>query len=164
MSRLSQEGRDRLLTVVPAVIAAIVAIGCAAVLTLALGLPLTYFTSGPHAFMYLAGAGALSIVLIYLAVNVATIRAFRTEFRAQFRLCRHLLLPAAATVLFLFPLWGILHPRAYTLVNLLPFAALGWLCLGVIAAAVLHARRPAHLQAVGRVFMPPGEQPADARQ
>jgi hypothetical protein len=65
------------------------------------------------------------VVLIYLAVNIATIRAFRTQFRDQFRLCRHLLLPAAATVLFLFPLWGILHPNAYTLVNLLPFAALG---------------------------------------
>ena len=139
----------------------VVAIGCAAVLTLALGLPLTYLTSGTRAFAYLAGAGALSIVLIYLAVNVATIRAFRTEFRAQFRLWRHLLLPAAAIVLFLFPLWGILHPRAYTLVNLLPFAALGWLCLGVIAAVVLHAKRPARLEAVGRVFT---EQPADARQ
>ena len=61
------------------------------------------------------------MVLIYLAVNIATIRAFRTEFRDQYRLWRHLLLPAAAAVLFLFPLWGILHPRAYTLVNLLPF-------------------------------------------
>jgi amino acid transporter len=139
----------------------VVAIGCATVLTLALGLPLTYFTGGTRTFAYLAGAGALSIVLIYLAVNVATIRAFRTEFRAQFRLWRHLLLPAAATVLFLFPLWGILRPRAYTLGNLLPFAALGWLCLGVIAAVVLHARRPANLAALGRVFTPPREQPAD---
>ena len=142
----------------------VVAIGCAAVLTLALGLPLTYLKGGTRAFAYLAGAGALSIVLIYLAVNVATIRAFRTEFRGQFRLWRHLLLPAAAAVLFLFPLWGILHPRAYTLVNLLPFAALGWLCLGVIAAVVLHARRPANLEALGRVFTPPREQPADTRQ
>ena len=38
-------------------------------------------------------------------------------------------------MIFLFPLWGILHPPAYTLANLLPFTALGWLCLGAIAAA-----------------------------
>jgi amino acid transporter len=140
----------------------VIAIICVAVLTLVLGLPLTYAYGGPRTFGYLAGAAALSIVLIYLAVNIATIRAFRTQFRDQFRLWRHLLLPAAATVLFLFPLWGILHPRAYTLVNLLPFVALGWLCLGFIAAGVLRARRPANLEALGRVFTPAGDQPADA--
>jgi len=142
----------------------VTAIGCAAVLTLVLGLPLTYADGGPRTFRYLAGAGALSVVLIYLAVNIATIRAFRTEFRDQFRLWRHLLLPAAAAVLFLFPLWGVLHPRAYTLVNLLPFAALGWLCLGVIAAGVLRAKRPASLETLGRVFTPAEGQPADAHR
>jgi amino acid transporter len=140
----------------------VIAIGGVALLTLVLGLPLTYAVGGPRTFGYLAGAGALSVVLIYLAVNIAAIRAFRTEFRDQFRLWRHLLLPAVAAVLFLFPLWGILHPRAYTLVNLLPFVALGWLCLGIIAAGVLRARRPANLEALGRVFTPADEQPADA--
>jgi amino acid transporter len=140
----------------------VIAIGAVALLALVLGLPLTFAVGGPRTFGYLAGAGALSVVLIYLAVNIAAIRAFRTEFRDQFRLWRHLLLPAAAAVLFLFPLWGILHPRAYTLVNLLPFAALGWLCLGIIAAGVLRARRPANLEALGRVFTPAEEQPADA--
>ena len=142
----------------------VIAIGCAAVLTLVLGLPLTYAYGGPRTFRYLAGAAALSVVLIYLAVNIATIRAFRTEFRDQYRLWRHLLLPAAAAVLFLFPLWGILHPRANTLVNLLPFVALGWLCLGVIAAGVLRAKRPARLKALGRVFTPAEEQPTDAHR
>jgi hypothetical protein len=47
-------------------------------------------------------------VLIYLAVNIAVIRAFRTEFRDEFRPVPHLLIPAAASVVFLFPLWG--HP------------------------------------------------------
>jgi amino acid transporter len=140
----------------------VMAISCAAVLTLLLGLPLTYARGGPATFRYLAGAAALSIVLIYLAVNIATIRAFRTEFRDQFRVWRHLVLPAAAVVLFLFPLWGILHPRAYTLVNLLPFVALGWLCVGVIAAGFLRTKRPAGLEVVGRVFAPAEEQPADA--
>ncbi len=142
----------------------VIAIGCIAVLMLLLGLPLTYAVGGPATFRYLAGAGALSIVLIYLAVNIATIRAFRTEFRSQFRVWRHLVLPAVAAVLFLFPLWGILHPRAYTLVNLLPFVALGWLCVGVIAAGVLRAKRPANLEALGRVFTPAQEQSADAHR
>jgi amino acid transporter len=131
-----------------------VSIGCVAVLALVLGLPLTYVYGGARAFGYLAGAGGLSVVLVYLAVNIAAIRAFRTEFRDEFRLGRHLLVPATAAVLFLFPLWGILHPRARALVDLLPFAALGWLCLGTIAAGVLRARRPGSFETLGRVFTP----------
>jgi hypothetical protein len=93
-------------------------------------------------------------VLIYLAVNIAVIRAFRTEFRDQFRVVRHLVIPAVATVLFLFPLWGILHPHAHRLMDLLPFVALGWLCLGIIVAAVLRSRRPASFETLGQVFAP----------
>ena len=132
----------------------VVSIACVAVTTLLLGLPLTYADGGARTFGYLAGPCGLSVVLVYLAVNISTIRAFRTEFRDEFRLWRHLLVPVTAIVLFMFPLWGILHPRAHKLVDLLPFAALGWLCLGVIAAGVLRARRPATFEALGRVFMP----------
>jgi amino acid transporter len=142
----------------------VAAIGCAGLATLLLGLPLTYADGGSRTFGYLAGAAALSMVLIYLAVNVSTIRVFRTEFRDQFSLWRHLLVPVAAAALFLFPLWGIVHPRAYTLVNLLPFTALGWLFLGVVAVAVLRARNPAGIAALGHVFTPASEQPAGARQ
>ena len=134
-----------------------VSIGCVAALTLVLGLPLTYAIGGARTFRYLAGAGGLSVVLVYLAVNIALIRAFRTDFRDEFRLWRHLLVPATAAVLFLFPLWGILHPRARALVDLLPFAALGWLCLGAIAARVLRARRPAGFETLGRVFTQPAD-------
>ena len=140
-----------------------VSIGCVAVLALALGLPLTYADGGARTFGYLAGAGGLSIVLIYLAVNIAAIRAFRTEFRDQFRLWRHLLVPATAAVLFLFPLWGILHPHARTLGDLLPFAALGWLGLGAIAVGVLRARQQASFETLGRVFMPATDSPAASR-
>ena len=134
-----------------------VSIGCVAMLALVLGLPLTYAYGGARTFGYLAGAGGLSVVLVYLAVNIAAIRAFRTEFRDEFRLGRHLLVPATAAVLMLFPLWGVLHPRARTLADLLPFAALGWLCLGVIAAGILSARRSASLETLGRVFTQPTE-------
>jgi amino acid transporter len=132
----------------------VVAIGCVAALTLMLGLPLTYAYGGAHTFGYLAGAGGLSVVLIYLAVNVATIRAFRTEFRDQFRPVRHLLLPATAAVLLTFPLWGIFHPHAPRLADLLPFSALAWLGVGAIAAGILRARRPASFETLGRVFTP----------
>ena len=117
---------------------------------MALGLPLTYLTGGALAFGYLAGAGGLAVVLVYLALNVGTIRVFRTEFRAEFRLGRHLLVPAVAVVAFTFPLWGVLHPHRLT--DLLPFLAVGWLGLGAIAAGVLRARRPASFAALGRVF------------
>ena len=131
-----------------------VAIGGVAGLTLALGLPLSYAVGGARTFGYLAGAAGLSLVLIYLAVNIAVIRAFRTEFRDEFRPGRHVLIPAVAVVLFLFPLWGILHPHGHGLMDLLPFVALGWLCLGAIAVGVLRIRRPASFETLGRVFAP----------
>ena len=119
-----------------------------------LGLPLTYADGGARTFGYLAGAGGLSVVLVYLAVNIAAIRAFRTEFRDEFRLGRHLLIPATATVLFLFPLWGIFHPHAHSLAALLPFTALGWLGIGAITAGILRTRRPTSFETLGRVFTP----------
>jgi amino acid transporter len=131
----------------------VVSIGCVAVLTLLLGLPLTHGYGGVRTFGYLAGAGGLSVVLIYLSVNVATVRAFRTDFRSEFRVWRHLLIPSAAAVLFLFPLWGIIHPRTHTLMDLLPFMALAWLGVGAITAGVLRARRPESFATLGRVFM-----------
>ena len=71
----------------------VVAIGCLAALTLVIGPPLTYVYGGGPTFGYLAGIGSLPVVLIYLTVNIAVIRAFRTEFRDEFRLWRHLLHP-----------------------------------------------------------------------
>jgi amino acid transporter len=121
----------------------VAAIGCLAVSTLLIGLPLTYVYGGAATFGYLAGIGGLPVVLIYLTVNIAVIRAFRTEFR----LGRHLLIPATASAVFLFP-------GAYTLANLLPFISLGWLLIGAIAAGILRARRPATFQALGRAVAP----------
>lgn len=130
-------------------------------LALALGLPLTYADGGGPATGYLFAAGGLAVVLVYLTGNLAVIRAFRTEFRAEFKLWRHLIIPATAVVIFLFPLWGIIHPPAYTLVNLLPFAALGWLCLGAIAATILRARQPDSFRTLGKVFMTSEGRPAE---
>lgn len=93
-------------------------------------------------------------MLVYLAVNVAVIRAFRTESREESRLWRHLVIPGAAALLFLFPLGESFLPPAYTLMGLLPFMALGWLGIGTIAAGFLRTRRPAAFKALGKVFMP----------
>ena len=41
-------------------------------------------------------------------------------------------------------------------VGVLPFMALGWLCVGAIAAGFLRTRRPAAFKTLGRVFMPAG--------
>jgi amino acid transporter len=142
----------------------VIAIACVAAFALILGLPLTWRYGGVRTFGYIAGAGGLAVVLVYLAVNIAVIRAFRTEFRDEFRVWRHLIVPAAAAVLFLFPLWGILHPRARQLADLLHFTALGWLGLGVIVAVILRARRPSAFETLGRVFMPADGQPEYARQ
>ena len=128
--------------------------------------PLGYLTSqywSPSALWTIDLVVVLTGLGFAIAVVNAAIRAFRTEFRDQFRLWRHLLVPATAAVLFLFPLWGILHPHARTLADLLPFAALGWLGLGAIAVGVLRARRPESFETLGRVFMPVTDSQAASR-
>jgi amino acid transporter len=138
-------GRDRALPLVLSRLSSrrtpVVAIGCLTVLALALGLPLTAAYGGVRTFGYLGGAAGLATVLVYTAVNIAVIRAFRTEFRDEFRIWRHLLIPAVAVLVFLFPLWGIFFPGSYTLMDVLPFIALGWLLTGVVATAVLRKRQ-----------------------
>lgn len=129
------------------------AIACVGGIALVLGFPLTYFDGGARTFSYLAAMAALASVLHYLFVNVATLRAFRTEFRRDFVWWRHLLVPGIAAVLFLFPLWAILDPRTHGLVNRLPFVTVGWLTLGIIIAALLRLRRPDRLATFGRVFV-----------
>jgi len=71
-----------------------------------LALPLTYAYGGARTFGYLAGGAGLSVVLIYLAVNVSAIHAFRTGFRDDFRSCRHLVRPATVVVTCCFPSGG----------------------------------------------------------
>jgi hypothetical protein len=57
-----------------------------------------------------------------------------------------------AALVFLFPPWGIIFPGDYTLVTLLPFIGLGWLCAGGAAAAILRARHPAIFKRLGHVI------------
>jgi hypothetical protein len=77
--------------------------------------PLGYLTSrfwSPSALwtidlvIVLTGLGFVTAAVNAAIRNVAVIRAFRTEFYEEFRLWRHLLIPGAAALLFLFPLWG----------------------------------------------------------
>jgi amino acid transporter len=142
----------------------VVPIWCVAILTLLVGLPLTYTYGGVHAFGYLAGAAGLSVVLTYLAVNIATIRAFRHQFRDEFRVSRHLIVPGAAVLLLMFPLWGIVHPRTHMLVNLLPFAAFAWLAIGALTVGLLKIRSPTRVGVVVKVLTPPEVSPKEASE
>jgi hypothetical protein len=131
-----------------------------AAFALVLGLPLTYGYGGVRTFGYIAGAGGLAVVLVYLAVNVAVIRAFRTEFRDEFGLWRHLLVPATAIVLFLFPLWGILIRAPASWQTCCISLRSAGSASGVIVAIILRARNPSSFETLGRVFMPADGQPA----
>lgn len=118
------------------------------------GLPLTYAYGGPRTFRYLAGSGGLSVVLIYLAVNIAAIRGSAPSSATSSGsggICSYRQRQPHCSC---FPRWGILHPRARTLVDLLPLAALGWLCIGAIVAGVLRTRRPTSFATMCRVLMP----------
>jgi hypothetical protein len=84
--------------------------------------PLGYLTSrfwSPSALwtidlvIVLTGLGFVTAAVNAAIRNVAVIRAFRTEFYEEFRLWRHLLIPGAAALLFLFPLWDLAAARLH---------------------------------------------------
>ena len=93
----------------------------------------------------LTGLGFATAAVNAAIRNVAVIRA-----------CQALAAPAhpgSGRAVVPVPAVGILRPPAYTLMGVLPFMALGWLCVGAIAAGFLRTRRR-RLQDAGRVFMP----------
>jgi hypothetical protein len=83
--------------------------------------------------------------------GTSVFRAFRTGFRAAFRVWHHLVIPAAAVVSSCF-LSGDLAPARRALMDLLPFTAPGWLGLGFIAAGVLRGPAAGLLRGAGQGF------------
>jgi amino acid transporter len=93
----------------------------------------------------------LSLIIIYIVTNVSCFVLYWRDFRDEFRIGRHAVLPLVATVVILFPLIASIAPRVFfDFSNTYPLTLAGpilgiWFVIGLVYYAYLRARRPAQL-------------------
>ncbi|MFI7413168.1 APC family permease [Streptomyces sp. NPDC049627] len=106
--------------------------------------PVVFFTES-------STLGAILILLVYLASNIALPLYYRRYRPQEFRLVRHLLLPALGTVAILVPLYYLTKPGQPAPYNWFPYAAVAALLAAVVYATLLVRRDPTLAERVGSI-------------
>ncbi|MGW1026379.1 APC family permease [Streptomyces sp. NPDC002577] len=106
--------------------------------------PVVFFTES-------STLGAILILLVYLASNIALPLYYRRYRPQEFRLVRHLLLPTLGTVAILVPLYYLAKPGQPAPYNWFPYAAIAALLAAVGYAALLVRRDPTLAERVGSI-------------
>ncbi|MFF6801781.1 amino acid permease [Streptomyces sp. NPDC012616] len=95
--------------------------------------------------------GAILILLVYLASNIALPLYYRRYRPQEFRIVRHVVLPAAGALAVLVPLYYLAKPGQPAPYSWFPYAALGTLVAAVCYATLLVRRDPGLADRVGSV-------------
>lgn len=106
--------------------------------------PVVFFTES-------STLGTILILLVYLASNIALPLYYRRYRPQEFRVVRHLVLPALGTLAILVPLYYLAKPGQPAPYNWFPYAALAALLAAVGYAALLVRRDPTLAERVGSV-------------
>ncbi|MFJ3802853.1 APC family permease [Streptomyces sp. NPDC090088] len=106
--------------------------------------PVAFFTES-------SSLGAILILLVYLASNIALPFYYHRYRPQEFHPVRHLLLPAIGTLAILVPLYYLSKPGQPAPYNWFPYAALAALLASLGYAALLVRRDPHLAQRVGSV-------------
>jgi len=133
------------------------ALGCYMALSLAVAV-IGGLWIGPLGMYGFAGTiVGLSMVVVYISMSVALVRYYRREHRAEFSAVRHALVPGAAGLLLLLPIYGQLDPLPVGPNRVALILIVAWMAAGVAYLARITTSRPELLSAMGRVW---GEEPA----
>jgi len=95
--------------------------------------------------------GAILILLVYLASNIALPLYYRRYRPQEFRIVRHVVLPAAGALAVLVPLYYLAKPGQPAPYSWFPYAALATLVAAVCYATLLVRRDPGLADRVGSV-------------
>ncbi|MGX1366824.1 amino acid transporter [Streptomyces canus] len=106
--------------------------------------PVVFFTES-------SSLGAILILLVYLASNIALPLYYRRYRPQEFRTVRHLVLPGLGALAILVPLYYLAKPGQPAPYNWFPYAALATLLAAVGYAALLVRRDPGLAERVGSV-------------
>jgi amino acid transporter len=123
------------------------------VLSIAVALPVSLHSGGFLTFAYLGGVAGIAFIIVYLSACIGVIAIFSRQWRTERRVLLHIVVPLIAIGLFCIPLVGTFYPVPASPFNVLPYIALAWLVIGIIAAIALRSRKPDLLSAIGRVFV-----------
>lgn len=137
-------------------------IGFSAIVTFALGAWINPF----GAYAFLGSILGLGIIVLYILMNIGLWVYVRRDYRAEFNIWRHAVLPAIGSLLMLLPIYGQLWPIPAWPYNLVPYLIIAWTLAGIGYFRYLRAQRPAMLDAMGRVWEPDpgagGPQPTES--
>lgn len=122
------------------------------------------FGAPDETYGYFGALGTLSVLLVYIFINVAVFLYFSRKERSSFSLVRHVVIPLVATVAVCLPIYGLIYPVPDPPYNLLPYLLLAWGAIGVVVLALISRRRPGVVEAMGRAFeSAEGEEPTTAK-
>lgn len=94
----------------------------------------------------------LAMVVIYILVSIAVIFFYRRQHRGEFSLLRHGIIPVAAVIVMLLPIYGQLHPLPAYPNNWAVYLIPVWMILGGAYLYYLNTKKPERVAAMGRVF------------
>lgn len=94
----------------------------------------------------------LGMIVIYILISIAVIRFYRREHPSEFSLFRLGVLPVLTALIMLIPVYGQIRPVPAYPNNLVPYILVAWMLVGAAYLAFLRAKRPALIEAMGRVF------------
>lgn len=123
-----------------------------AVLALVIGIPLGFWLGPAQMFGFLASAGSLGIISVYVAIAIAGIVFFRGTIKAGWSVIKHVVVPLVGAVLGLFALYASVFPAPPFPFNLTPYIMLAWIVVGIIVVSVMVKRQPSKVQELGRVL------------
>jgi amino acid transporter len=96
----------------------------------------------------------LSLILIYIVTNISCFVLYWRDYRDEFKVGRHLVLPLVATVVILFPFVATIAPNVFfDFSNTYPLTLAGpvlgiWFLIGLAFYAYLRVRKPAQLHSL----------------
>jgi len=121
--------------------------------TMAVAAPITAAFGGYLTFEYLGGVAGIAFIIVYIALCVGMITIAFRQWNRERNIFTHIVVPVIAAGLFCIPLVGTFYPVPAAPYDYLPYIAVGWLVLSILAVLIIRRRRPALLSAIGRVFI-----------
>ena len=110
--------------------------------SLILGFGLLGGVSPLRYFGFAGTLGTIPVILTYMLTNLALPVYVIRHHRSELDVLRHMLLPAAGTLIMLFPLRGLVQPGQSWPYNIFPWAAFGVLTLSVVYGLILARMSP----------------------
>ncbi|MEO5940071.1 MAG: APC family permease [Candidatus Limnocylindrales bacterium] len=108
---------------------------------------------GPfNTYGYLGTILTLGIIPVYILVNVAVIRYFRTNHPSEFNVIKHLILPILGILLMAIPIYGLVGTNPAWPYNLFPYLVIVYIAISFAIALWLERNRPTELREAGKIL------------